>query len=118
MLAPAMLTSDKRRPPLGKLIEGYGKNDDNAQEDCLNSRVDPQQIHGIGQGQKKDCAKRHHLNPADFAFDADARDHGRRNALQGQLGALMTAWPDPICAVSARPDIDDSIEQITYERMR
>ena len=32
--------------------------------------------------------------------------------------ALITAWPDPICAVNASPDTEASIEQITYERMR
>jgi hypothetical protein len=31
---------------------------------------------------------------------------------------LITAWPDPICAVNASPDTEASIEQITYERMR
>ena len=81
-----MLTSDKRRPPLRKLVERHGKHDDDAKEDRLNARIDPQQVHRIGQGEQKDGAERHHLDPANSAFDADARDHRRRDAFKRELG--------------------------------
>ena len=35
---------------------------------------------------KKDGAQRHHLDPSDPAFDADACNHRRRDAFQRQLG--------------------------------
>ncbi len=50
-LTPEMLASDKRRPPLRKLVERHGKNDDDAEEDRLNARVDAQQVHRVGQGE-------------------------------------------------------------------
>src|ERR1700735_2478524 len=85
-LTPEMLASDKRRSPLRKLVEGYGPHDDNAEEDRLNAGVDPQQIHGIRQREQEKRAERHQLDPADAAFDADAGDHGSRDALERELG--------------------------------
>src|SRR5262249_22015037 len=42
-----MLASDKRGPPLGELIERHGENDDDAEEDRLNARVNAQQVHCV-----------------------------------------------------------------------
>ena len=82
---PEILASDKRRPPLRKLVERHGEHDDDAEEDRLNARIDAQQVHRIGQGEQKDGAQRHHFDPADAAFDADAGDHRRGDAFQRQL---------------------------------
>src|SRR6516162_10731580 len=48
-LTPEMLASDKRGSPLRKLVERHGQHDDNAEEDRLNARIDPQQVHRVRQ---------------------------------------------------------------------
>src|SRR6476620_78100 len=85
-LTPEMLASDKRRSPLRKLVEGHGPHDDDAEEDRLNARVNPQQVHGIRQREQKKRAERHHLDAADAALDADAGDHRGRDTLERELG--------------------------------
>src|SRR5215475_446148 len=82
---PEMPASDKRCSPLRKLVKRYRQDQDDAEEDRLNARIDPQQIHRIRQRQQQQRRKRHHLDPADAAFDADAGDHGGRDALQREL---------------------------------
>ena len=46
-LAPEMLVSDKRGPPLRELINRHGENDDDAEEDRLDARVNAQQVHCV-----------------------------------------------------------------------
>src|SRR5215467_10037355 len=71
-LIPEMLASDKRRSPLRKLVERYRQDDNDAEENCLNARIDSQEVHRIRQHEQQQRAERHHLDPADAALDDDA----------------------------------------------
>src|SRR5262245_30251300 len=82
---PAASASDTWGPSLGELLHGHRHDDDDAEEDRLDARVDLEKVHRVGQDQQEDGAKRHHLDPADAAPQADAGNDGGGDALEREL---------------------------------
>src|SRR5258708_36496160 len=80
-----MSRSDNGRPALGELIDGHGQHDDYAEEDRLDSRIDPEKVHRVRENQQEDRGQGHHFDLADTAIQADAGDDRGGDALQGQL---------------------------------
>src|SRR5271167_4676365 len=74
-----------RISPLGHLLHRDRKHDDAAEEDRLDARIDFQQVHCVGEDQEEEGGERNHFDPADSAFQADAGDDRRGNALKRQL---------------------------------
>src|SRR5271166_3292507 len=81
----AMSASATRCLPPGEFLHGHREDDDDAEEDRLDARVDLQEIHGVGEDEEEDGGECDHLDAPYPALQADPGDDGRGDALEGEL---------------------------------